>query len=184
MDLIARIQHLLLDPKSEWNLIASERTTPGNLITGYVAILAAIPVICGFIGTSIIGVGGHRTPVIAGIVSAVSSYALSIAGVFIMAFVIDFLADKFGGQRNFLSAMKVAAYAPTAGWLAGVFTAIPILSIFSLLGLYTFYLFYTGLPILMKVPEYRATGYLLTVMVSIIIIWSIIMFLPARLFGV
>ena len=36
--------------------------------------------------------------------------------------------------------MKVAAYSPTAAWLASVFTALPILAVLTVLGLYSFYL--------------------------------------------
>ena len=36
--------------------------------------------------------------------------------------------------------MKVAAYAPTAAWLASVFTALPVLAVLVVLGLYSFYL--------------------------------------------
>ena len=107
---------------------------------------------CGFIGTSIIGVAAYRTPFLAGLVSAIVGYVLTLIGVFIVAFVIDALAPIFGGAKNFISAMKVAAYAPTAAWLASVFTAVPVLTVLAVLGLYSFYLFYLGLPVLMRVP--------------------------------
>ncbi len=183
MDLVARAKGILLDPKTEWRTIAGEQTTPTALITGYVAILAAIPAVCGFIGTSIIGVAGYRTPFIAGVLSAILGYLISLAGVFIVAFVIDGLAPLFGGARNLLNAMKLAAYAPTAAWLAGVFMALPVLAIFAALGLYSLYLVYLGLPILMRAPHEKALGYFLAVMVGVIIVWAIILFLPGRLFG-
>jgi hypothetical protein len=100
-----------------------------------------------------------------------------------MAFVVDALADKFGGRRSFGNAFKVAVYAPTAAWLASIFSAIPILSVLAVLGLYTFYLLYTGLPALMKVPEDKVLGYFLAVIVCAIILWVVILFVPAMLFG-
>ena len=184
MNLVARVQGILTDPKAEWKTIEHEPSDTGALLKNYVAILAAIPAVCGFIGTSIIGVGPYRTGLVSGIVHAVAGYVLTFVGVFIVAFVVDTLADKFGGRRNFGNALKVAAYAPTAAWVAAVFMAIPILSVLSVLGLYTFYLFYTGLPILMKVPEDKSLGYLLAVLVCAIIVWVIILLLPARLLGI
>lgn len=183
MDLVARVRRLLTDPTAEWKVIEQEPADTGALLKSYVAILAAIPAVCGFIGASIIGVGPYRTGIIAGIVSAIGGYILTFVGVFIVAFVIDALAEKFGGKKNFGSAMKVAAYAPSAAWVAAVFMAIPILSVLSVLGLYTVYLFYTGLPILMKVPEEKSLGYLLTVLVCAIIVWALILFVPSMLFG-
>jgi hypothetical protein len=183
MDLVVRAKGILLDPQTEWRTIAAEPASPAVLITGYVAILAAIPAVCGFIGTSIIGIAGYRTPFFAGLLSAILGYVISLAGVFIVAFVIDALAPTFGGRKDFIGAMKVAAYAPTAAWLASVFTALPVLAILAALGLYSLYLFYVGLPILMRAPRERALGYFLAVMVGVIIVWAIILFLPGRLFG-
>jgi hypothetical protein len=183
MDLVARVKGLLLDPKAEWQVIEREGADTGALLKGYVAILAAIPAVCGFIGTSIIGVAGHRTPLLPGIVSALGGYLITFAGVYVMAFVTDELAERFGGRRSFGNAFKIAVYAQTAGWLAGVFTAIPILAVLAVLGLYSFYLLYTGLPILMKVPEENVLGYFLAVLVCAVIVWMLILFVPAMLFG-
>ena len=183
MDLVARAKGILLDPQAEWRTIAAEPASPTALIAHYVAILAAIPAVCGFIGTSIVGVAGYRTPLLAGLFSAIAGYILSLIGVFIVAFVIDVLAPTFGGAKDFISAMKVAAYAPTAAWIASVFTAIPVLTVLVVLGLYSFYLFYVGLPLLMRVRQEKALGYFFAVMVGVIIVWAIILFLPGRLFG-
>jgi hypothetical protein len=51
------------------------------------------------------------------------------------------------------------------------------------LGLYSFYLFYVGLPVLMRVRQDKALGYFFAVMVGVIIVWAIVLFLPGRLFG-
>ena len=108
MDLVSRIKGILTDPTAEWRRIEAEPADTGALLKNYVAILAAIPAVCGFIGASIIGVGPIRTPFVQGLVSAVGGYLLTFIGVFIMAFVIDALADKFGGKKNFMNAIKVA----------------------------------------------------------------------------
>jgi len=183
MDLVSRVKELLTDPTVAWKTIESEPSETGALLKNYVAILAAIPAVCGFIGASIIGVRSQRTGLVVGLVSAIGSYILTFVGVFVTAIVIDALADKFGGRKNFNNAFKIATYAPTAACVAALFLAIPILSVLSVLGLYTFYLIYTGLPILMKVPEEKSLGYFLTVLVCGIIVVVLIMFMPAMLTG-
>jgi len=50
MDLISRVQNLIIKPKDEWVKIKSETTPPMTLILSYAAILAAIPAIAQFIG--------------------------------------------------------------------------------------------------------------------------------------
>ena len=184
MNLAARVKGILLDPKAEWRVIAAEPEDTGALLKGYVAILAAIPAVCGFIGASIVGIGPYRTGIVQGLASAIGGYLLTFVGVFIVAFIADTLAPKFGGRSNFANALKVAVYAPTAAWVASVFTAVPVLAFLSVLGLYSFYLFYTGLPALMKAPEDKALGYVAAVMVCAIIVWILILFVPAMLLGV
>jgi len=129
MNLVERIKGILLQPKSESVAIEREPAEPGYLFPNYVMIVAAIPVICTFIGTSIIGFGPYRVGIVGGLLRAIVVYALSLAGVFIAAYIIDFLAGTFGARKNLDNAMKVSSYAPTAAWLAGVFNIIPALAI-------------------------------------------------------
>ena len=66
MDVVTRVKGILLDPKTEWGVIAGEPDNPSTILKSYVAVVAAIPVVCGFIGTSIIGVAGYRTGIVVG----------------------------------------------------------------------------------------------------------------------
>ncbi len=79
--------------------------------------------------------------------------------------------------------MKVAAYAPTAGWVAGVFGLIPLLSILSLLGLYSIYLLHTGIAALMKPPANKAVLYTIAVIVVMVVIWLVIGGIVFSIFG-
>jgi len=183
MDLIGRVKNILLDPQSEWRVIDGEQDPPSVILKSYVAILAAIPVVCGFIGASIIGVGPYRTGFVIGLIGAIIHYVLTLIGVYVIAFIIDALAPTFGGRKDFNSAFKVAAYAPTAAWIAGVFALLPVLSVLTILGLYSLYLFYVGLPMLMRTPPERAIGYVLAVIVCAVIVWVLIFSLPLMLLG-
>lgn len=182
MNLIERVKGIVLRPKSEWPAIASESGEPGHLFPNYVCILAAIPVVSSFIGASIIGMGPFRVGIVSGLLHAVVIYALTLASVFIVAYVIDGLAGVFGGQKNIGNAMRISAYAPTAAWLAGIFNMIPALSLLSLLGLYSFYLLHTGIVALMQ-PR-QAVGYTVTVVICVMVIQAIIFFVIVRtIFG-
>ncbi len=79
--LIERVKAILLTPATEWQVIAREGGEPSDLFTHYVAILALIPALARFIGTSLIG--GY-TPVIFGLIGAVFSYVLSFAVVYVV----------------------------------------------------------------------------------------------------
>jgi hypothetical protein len=183
MNLVERVKAILLQPKSEWLVIEREPGDAGYLFSNYVCIVAAIPPVCSFIGTSIVGFGPFRLGIVSGLIHAVIVYVLTLVGVFVTAYIIDFLAGVFGGRKNLDNAMKVSAYAPTAAWLCGVFNLIPMLSILGILGLYSLYLLHTGIAALMKPAADKALIYTIAVILCVIVIWFIIIGVPAMIFG-
>ena len=173
--LVERVKRILLDPKREWLVIDAEPDGTSAILAGYVAPLALISAIAMFIGLSVVGygvplVGTVRLPVLTGVEQALVKFAGDLAGIYILAHIIDRLAPAFGAERSFPQALKLAAYASTAGLLAGIFAAVPGLRLLGLLGLYSLYLFYLGVPILMKAPQDRALVYTATVIVAAIVL--------------
>lgn len=188
MNIVERAKNILLTPKAEWQKIDGETHTVQGLYTSYVMILAAIPAVAGFIGLSVIGYGPFRMSMMNGLAMLIVQYVLALATVYVLALIIDALAPNFGGQKNFMQAFKVAAFAPTASWLAGIFSIIPALAILGLLGLYSLYLLFVGLPILMKTPQEKAIGYVAVIIVIAIIISVVVgvlssLAMPGRMRG-
>jgi hypothetical protein len=97
-----------------------------------------------------------HTPILSGLLRAVVAYVVTLAMVYIIAGVIDLLAPRFGGKKNFPNALKLSVYSHTPLWLAGIFLLIPGLNFLLILGVYGFYLLWVGLPTLMQVPNERA----------------------------
>ena len=175
VDLVERAKGILLTPKTEWLAIEREPGDAVYLFTRYVAILAAIPAVCGFVGMSIIGrhipmMGFYRTGIVTGIVSAIVRYLLSFAIVYVLAIVVDALAPTFGGQRNQPNALKLMTYAMTPVWLAGALSLVPGLRLLGVLGLYGVYVFWLGVPLLVKVPSEKSAPYTAAVAVGGIVI--------------
>ena len=154
--LIARVKAIMLTPQTEWPVIAREPGRPGALLLGYVAILAAIPALARFIGSSLIG--GY-TPILFGLAGAIVSWLLTFGVVYAVAAVIEAMAQRFGGRRDFQNAFKLSAYSYTPVWLAGIFLLIPGLSFLTILGLYGLYLLWLGSPMLIDVPRDKALGF-------------------------
>jgi hypothetical protein len=179
MNLVERAKGILLHPKQEWQTIAVETTTIGDLYKNYVLPLAAIGPVAFVIGMSLVGVrlpfyGSFRLPITTAIGSAILQYILTLAGVYILALIIDALAPTFAGEKNLTQAFKVAAYSYTPGWLAGIFVIIPALGVLGILGLYGLYLLYLGLPVLMKSPQEKSMGYTVAVIIAAIVIFVVI----------
>jgi hypothetical protein len=170
MDLVERVKAILLTPKSEWLVIEREPGDPAYLFMNYVAILAAIPAVCGFIGLSLIGTVGIGS----GLVYAIVEYLLAFVFAYVLGLVIDALAPTFEAQKNPQNALRLAVYSMTPSWLTGVFLLIPALGILRILGLYGLYLLWVGLPPLMKSPEEKAMGYTGAVVVAAVIIFIVI----------
>ena len=170
-NLVQRVQDILLKPKPTWEVIDGEAATVKGLYTGYVMILAAIGPVCGVLGSMLFH-GFYFAPFM--LVAAVVGYAMTLVAVYVMALIIDGLAASFGGTRNQIQAFKVAAYAGTASWLAGVFQLVPMLGFLAIVGLYSLYLLYLGLPKLMKVSDDKAMVYTLVVIVAMIVVYVVI----------
>lgn len=176
MDLVGRVKQIVLQPKDAWGQIKGEQTTIKDLYMSYAAILAIIPPVATFIGWSIVGMSfmgfSYRVPFTSGITYAIFHYVLSLAGIYAVAFVIDMLAPKFDSQKNMVNAMKVAVYANTPNWIASVLFIFPSLSpIVMIASLYSLYLFYLGLPVLMETPKEKVVGYIIVVIIVSIIVF-------------
>jgi hypothetical protein len=123
------------------------------------------------------------------VASMVLNYILGLGAVYVIALVIDSLAPNFGGEKNFMQALKVAAFFPTASWVSGIFSIIPALTILAIVGgLYSLYLLYTGLEPLMKVPEDKSIAYTVVVVIVAIVLMVVIstlaaLVIPARTRG-
>ncbi len=173
--LVARAKNILLTPKTEWPVIATETTTVADIYKNYVIWLAAIGPIASFIGQSVFGItvpfiGTFRPGMGSLITTLVLTYAVSLLMVYLLAQICNALAPTFGGEKNFLQALKLTAYGYTAAFVAGIFGIVPQLAILSLLGLYSLYLIFLGLPQLMRNPPEKSVGYMVTVAIISIVL--------------
>ena len=189
MALVDRVKNILLSPRTEWPVIDAEPATVASLYTGYIMPLAAIGPIATVIGFAVFGItvplGGtiYRVPLGSAITSAIVTYVLTLVGVYVLSLIIDALAPTFGGTKNPIQALKVATYSSTAAWVAGIFALMPGLRMLSLLGLYSIYLLYLGLPVLMKATKDRAVAYTVLVVVVEFVLFIMIGLLGSRFTG-
>jgi len=181
----ARAKAILLKPKEEWPVIERETTPSGEIFTRYALPLAAIGPVAAFLGNQLIGysvLGVTLKPSLGGgIAQAIISYIFSLIGLFVICFVANKLAPSFGGQASSRNAFKLVVYSMTASWLAGIFGLIPSLALLAIVGLYSFYLFYTGVGSLMKVPADKALTYTIVTVICVIVLYIVIGMLTAGL---
>jgi hypothetical protein len=189
MNLVDRAKRILLSPRTEWPVIDAEPTTPVRLYTEYIVPLAAIGPIAQVIGYSVFGItvptlGTYRVPIGTAVTRALVAYALALAGTYVLALIIEGLAPTFNAQRSRIQALKLAAYSSTAVWVAAVFVLIPALRFLTILGLYSVYLLYLGLPMLMKSPRDKAMTYTVVVVLAALVLFMLAGAIVGRLMPV
>lgn len=182
---VRRALDILFRPRATWAAIDTERATTAGLFFPYVLVLAAVGPVASFLGGQIFGYGAfgisYRPGLVAGAVSALLSYGLTLVGVFVLALVINALASSFGATKSHIQSLKTAVYAATAGWLAGIFGIVPSLAVLGIVGLYSCYLLYLGLKQVMKAPDDKAVGYTVVVIVVAAVIFFVVGILAASL---
>ncbi|PYP15360.1 MAG: YIP1 family protein [Gemmatimonadetes bacterium] len=186
---LARAQRLLLRPAQEWQAITPEFATPGPIYSRYIVPMAAIGPISATVGTIVFGVrnsiaGSYGMSPGDAVTSGVLEFGLNLLGVYLFAVLIDVLAPSFGGQRNRVQALKVAAYGSTPYWLGGIVALFPKLSLIGgVFALYSVRLLALGLPPLMKVPRDKTVAYTLLASIAGVILVLIIGPLTAVVVG-
>jgi len=191
MDIVSRVQGIILKPKEEWPKIKEESQTVSQMLTSYVMILAAIPAIAQFIGYGIVGhrvpfYGWYRLGIGTALVRGILSYVLTVASVYILHIIINALAPTFSSKQNPESAMKLAAYAMTPGLVAAALGIIPMLYILVwIANLYGIYILYLGLDAgIMETPKEKIVGYLVVVIIITFVIMGVVGAILGALFAV
>lgn len=185
MDIVARAKGLITRPLDEWRVIAGEPADTASLFKSYVMPMAAIPVVAGFIGAAILvrmfAAVLPDLPIGTLLAQSIVSYILGLVGVWLFGKAVQALAPRFGGTGEEVPAMKLAAYSPTAVWLAGAFALVPPLAILAFLGLYSLYILYKGVPVVVRVPEDKALVFTLALVVCAIVINVLILLVATPL---
>jgi Yip1 domain len=181
MSLVSRAQNIIMSPKTEWPVIAVESADVGSLYTGYIMPLAAIPQIASLISMVLF----LHVGIVAAILFAVVAYVLALIGVFIISFVAAKLAPSFNGRDDQIQGLKLAAYAYTPGWVAGIAAIIPVLGgIIALVGaIYGLYVLYLGTQPVMGVPSDKSVVYTIVLVIVAALVTGLLLFIPTMLLG-
>ena len=178
---VSRARSVLFEPRATFKEVDSEFTKPGAIWGRYILPLALIGPLAGAVGRFIFGkrIAGTSLPESVSLSGAITwgviSLLLALAAVFVLTQVISLLAPGFGGQKNDVQALKVAAYSSTPVWLGGVFNIHGRFLIVSLIvSLYGLFLLYLGVPSLMKVPQDRGMGYTAVVIIAAVVFFLLV----------
>jgi hypothetical protein len=190
MNLQERVTRILKQPKQEWPVIEAEPTDIATLYKSYIIPLAAIPVVCNFIGRIVFGislpfVGRYRFGVAEALRAAIFEYIGALVGAFVAAFIVSKLAPTFGSRDDQRQALKLVAYSSTPVWIAGVLNLIPLLSVLVIFAaLYCIYIYYLGVPVMMKTPPEKVVPYMVVSVLVIIVVYFVLAMIMGMAGGV
>ncbi len=167
-----RVLGILKDPTFEWRTIAGETDDIQSLYMNYIGPLAIIPAVSIFIGLGIVGVPFvGRFGFFTALSTAVIVFIKTLAAPLVAAIVIEQLAPRFSSSGSTVDSLKLVAYASTPVWLGSVlYLLIYLMPLMILPVLYAVYLFYLGLPPLMKTHPNNVVPFMLVSFLALIVV--------------
>jgi len=153
---------LLIHPSKQWVEIRKKLDQGKCKVTFLVLILALIPPVSGFIGTTQFGwqIGTAEAVKLSqnsALAISIAYYIAIVAGIYLMGRGIQWMGTTYIKEVGLPESVALAAFVAMPLLLIGIFELYPILWVNFLLGLvalgYSVYLLYSGLPILLEVPE-------------------------------
>lgn len=185
--IVERIKNILLTPKAEWPAIAADPAPAASIYQGHVLLLAAVSAIAGWLAWAFLGSISNAFGFGSNffLVSAVLSFVLTFAAVFVSAWLADTLAPNFGGSKDSLQALKTVAYSWTASWVASIAAIVPVIGwLIAIAGVvYAVYLFYLGCQHTLKIPADKAAGFTAVVIILTIVLMFIISSITSSVAG-
>lgn len=160
--MINHVWGLFAHPGQEWQEITGEEREVGHLHLGQVLVLAAIPAISAFIGTTQFGwsIGGGDAVKLtesSAFQLTLLSYLAMLAGVAVMGGFIHWMSRTYDANPTLIQCIVFAAYTATPLFVGGLAALYPHIWLGMVVGTaaicYTTYLLYVGLPTFMNVPS-------------------------------
>ncbi|MBX8617010.1 YIP1 family protein [Pseudomonas cichorii] len=191
--MIHHVWGLFTHPDREWRQIRGEEESIGHMYLTHTLILAAIPAVSVYIGTTQIGWAiGDSPPVMLTHGSAIGmtlmSYISMLLGVAVMGGFIHWMARTYDATPTLAQCVAFATYTATPLFIGGLAALYPHMWLGMLVGTaaicYTVYLLYVGLPTFMDIPEEEGFMFSSSVLAVGLVVLVAIMAFTVVLWGV
>lgn len=182
--MIANMFSVIFYPKKQWQTVADRQSFPLIGAIFYTALLACIPAIAWFYGTTNVGwvIGDGEViklteksaKVLIGLF-----YLTMVASICAIGFMIHWMSKTYGTDSSTAKGIAVAGISATPLFLAGTIGFVPVYGFDLLIGVaalsYAVYLLYLGMPIVMRIPEERGFLFSSAVIAFCMVILMVIM---------
>lgn len=180
MTVVDRVKNILLTPKPEWQVIHGEKLSVQEIYLQYLVLVAALPA-----GGQLLSMWRFES-FQAALRMAIASYLATLVGAYVSTLVLEYLAEYFASNRNRQNAFTLVAYGSTPSLIAGALVFLPNIGALAAVAgvIYTIYLFYLGLPILMNTPDDKVLPYMVFSFIVVLITYYLIGWTLALFLGV
>ena len=182
--MIANMFGVIFHPKVQWQSIAERQSFPLVGSVFYTALLACVPAVAWYYGTTAIGwkVGDgeviklteNSAAVIIGLF-----YLTMVASICAVGYMIHWMSKTYGTDSSTAKGIAVAGISATPLFLAGVIGFVPVYGLDLLIGVaavsYAVYLLYLGIPMVMGIPAERGFLFSSAVIAFCMVILMVIM---------
>ncbi|MCH8501397.1 MAG: YIP1 family protein [Aliidiomarina sp.] len=181
--ILNHIWGLYAHPIEEWKTI-DQRHESLRFSLSHILLVALIPCLAAYYASAHIGwsIGARESIFMtsqSAVLMAVFMYVGLIAGVLALSYLIHWMAKTFGAAPTFTQSIELAAYTATPVLMSGVAALYPELWFVAMVFLagvaYSVYLLYSGVPILMHIPEERGFIYASSVVTAGLILMVVLM---------
>lgn len=152
-------------PKEEWGTIHEERYSILHIFLMQISVLSLIPAVSMYIGTTQVGwtlTGATyiKLATSSAIPAAIASYFACWGAVAFIAYSIHWMEKTYGGHVKMNECLILTTFTATPLFLSGLSALYPMLWFNVSVGLaallYSVYLLFIGVPVIMEIPEDRA----------------------------
>lgn len=160
--MIHHVWGLFAHPDQEWQEIRGEETSISRMYLTHILILALIPAVCAYIGTTQVGWSIAGRPAVmltesSALHLSILSYLAMLVGVAVMGAFIHWMARTYDASPSLSQCIVFAGYTASPLFIGGLAALYPNLWLALIIGTaavcYTVYLLYVGLPTFMNIPS-------------------------------
>jgi len=165
VDTLRRMFYLTFRPAMEWDRIAVEKTSVDQLLRRVILPLLLLAPVATVIGMKTFDrdwdpLHGYLVPSEQIFAAGATTYFASVASIFVLAAIFVLLAPMFGAPRDYVAALKVAAYGAIPVFLAGATLLLPAMAIVGMVAVcHTLYLYWHGVRRVLQVKEGSQTEF-------------------------
>ena len=175
-----RIKYFIISPVRAWEVVHRENRPIKDVRGSFALPLIALVSVCAFLG-SLIFINTTLNPMYS-VLKAIEAFLLLYLGLYGSAFVVREITRALDLGHDFLVSFKLVAYS-----MAPIFLSLTVSKLFesllfiNLLGLYGFYIFWTGMEEMLNPADHKKMPMIIATAITVIVIFGILVVVLSKI---